>query len=1607
MDPTNRLSTPGLRWDGPATWGAIVFLIGLVFSATLALEVRDGNRQALASLFEQRSSQLSEAVVERVTLYQYGLRGTRGAVLAAGLDSLSHTQFVAYSRSRDLAQEFPGSRGFGFIRRVTPDQLDTFLSRASADRGEVFAPRSLGANEDDRWLIQYIEPEANNRPAIGLDIASEPARRAAAFRAMVSGQPALTSPIQLVQASGAGFLMLLPVYEPGEELESVEQRQRALRGWSYTPLVAEEIFKDLSRQIPNLHFGLTDVTDPGGGLAILGEPLPVERNGLIRRESIELFGRRWQLTTTPDAGLAAELRSPNAAMAFGGGVLTSLLAALLVAVLRLFAERAQASRREQLELVRGIVDASPDAIVVIDGEGRIVESNRQVETLFGRAPQSVVGQDLGELLPAVRPTELAREAPGRTAIGLSTASRQELPARDARGREFPVELHLRPLELQGRKLVVATLRDVSEARAAVQRIQGSEARWRELANSMPQLVWTCRGDGPCDFLSAQWQAYTGIDEESQLGFGWLEQVHPDDRERLMTRWNESVSRHGTFSVEFRIRRHDGVYRWFDTRAEPILDEAGQIRTWIGSNTDIEDRKQAEAELLRLNASLEAEVRERTAALRRSSALQSAVLESAGYSIIATDTEGLITLFNPAAEAMLGYSAVEMIGRQTPAIIHVGDEVAARAASLSEELRKDVPLGFEAFVAKARLGGPDENEWTYVRKDGSRFPVRLKVSAMRDESGVITGFLGIAVDLTESRRREEALSKARQDALQIGHDLRTILDAMPSMVAYWDRDLRNRFANHAYRDWFGVDPERLPGTHLRDLLGSEMFEANRPYVEGALAGQTQQFERLIGHRFSLARYVPDIADGETRGFYAFITDVTALRAATDAAEAASAAKSAFLANMSHEIRTPMNAVMNLCYLLEQTPLNQEQRDLASKMRIASRSLLGLINDVLDLSKIEAGGMSIANEPFSLRRLMLDIEQLMASQAASKRLNFHARTGVEVPDYVRGDSLRINQVLTNLLSNAIKFTDRGEVELKLDGERLPENRIKLHFEVRDTGIGISADALARLFQPFTQADDSTTRRFGGSGLGLAIVSRLVQMMGGKLGVESEPGVGSRFWFSIELPVESQGTLPELAPQALSVLVVDDSEGQREQLVALSRSLGWRAESVATGVDALQRVTDRLRSAQPFDAIIIDWHLPGLDGLATLEELYRSIGDRPSPSIVLVTAGDIGALQALPGSQLADEVLALPVKASGLFNAVHRGVARHSPDSSVQLDERQLSPTLKRLQAVRVLLVDDSSINLDVGQRLLEREGATVRLAADGKQAVDLVAADSSAFDIVLMDVQMPVMDGIEATQRIRQLSGSAQKLPIVALTAGALMEERDRALAAGMDDFISKPFDAESMVLRLRQRVERYLGRPLPLEPKTLSVAAPSGLPAVVGLNLQEALSRVGGDLRLLRSLLRRLLEEFSDFGPGLVVNHDDAERQAIAQLSHKLRGIAGNVGAESLRQAAGELEDCARSPGCAEIPFHLGRIEQQIKSLRLAARDFLADPDQPTEGEATPLTIAELERLRKDLRENRLSALTLAEKLGTGLRDLLGEAGYAELALALQELRFNDALRLLE
>lgn len=425
------------------------------------------------------------------------------------------------------------------------------------------------------------------------------------------------------------------------------------------------------------------------------------------------------------------------------------------------AEQEQRLQLQQQALYRAIINASPLAKLVVDGEGCIIEANVQVGKIFGHRPEALVGKTLEVLLPKAARQRHAELRKGYDREVRSMGARRELYALHADGHEFPVEVLLSPLRLNDRDLTVASVADITEQRAAAQRLRQSEARWRELANSQPQLVWTCAPDGSCDYLSQRWMEYTGLPLEPQLGSRWIEQVHPEDRAALQARWQAAVAARSTFVTEFRIRRHDGVYHWFDTRAEPLLDERGEVLRWIGSNTDIEARKQAEQQLHILNATLENQVVERTAQLQAAASLQRAILTNAGHSIIATRVDGIITLFNPAAEQMLGYTSAEMVDRQTPAVIHDADEVAARALQLSQELQQPVAPGFEVFVAQARRQSSEEREWTYVRRDGSRLPVRLKVSALRASDGTIAGFLGIAVDLTEQRRREVELRTGRQ------------------------------------------------------------------------------------------------------------------------------------------------------------------------------------------------------------------------------------------------------------------------------------------------------------------------------------------------------------------------------------------------------------------------------------------------------------------------------------------------------------------------------------------------------------------------------------------------------------------------------------------------------------------------------------------------------------------------------------------------------------------------------------------------------------------------------------------------------------------------------
>jgi PAS domain S-box-containing protein len=1315
-----RLGQPAVRY------AVMVATIGLILTATAAAMRAEHNDEAIHDDLQTRGAAFGKQVQERLQIYEYGLRGARGAVIGANFHDLNHQRFRNYARSRDIDREFPGARGFGFIRRVFPEHLDTFLAEAGRDRGGPFVLGTLDAAHSEHWVIQYIEPEDRNKQAIGLDIASESRRRAAAIAAMDSGTVQMTAPMTLVQATGQpyqGFLFLIPVYDHDKPLDNVAERRAATLGWAYAPLVLTEVLEDISDDFLDLALEITDITDASADpILATHDTLPMQGGHQYVIE-LPVYGRVWSLRARPDALAAKRLNlTPPGWVAFGGGGITLLLSALGFAI-RLPIDRRQQIAAEAEALSSGVINSSPQAIVVVDEDGHIVQANARVQDILGRMPADLIGQAIEVLIPVAQRHGHQHKRSGYDRAVRRMGARQDLHALHASGREFPVEVMLSPLQLGARRLTVASIVDVTEQRLALERLRESESRWRELANSMPQLVWALTPEGDCEFLSRQWLAYTGVDEQAQLGHGWRAQLHPSDQTVFDRAWAAAAGTVGIFRSELRIRAHDGCYRWFDTQAVPLRDLHGNVTRWIGSNTDIQERKQMEGALRELNQSLEQRVVDRTALLER----------------------------------------------------------------------------------------------------------------------------------------------AR-------HDLCNILDTMPSMVAYWDRHQINRFANHAYRDWFNVDPETVPGTHIRDLLGAELYEQNRPHIEAALRGEPQQFERQIGAHYSLARYLPDRDGDDIKGFYAFVTDVTDIRRAAEAAEAANAAKSAFVANMSHEIRTPMNAVLNVAYLLAQSPLDGDQKGLVDKLDIAGRALMALIDDILDLSKIEAGEMAIAHEPFSLHTVLDEAVKLARPASRRKGLTCTLHRPDTLPDRLVGDAHRLGQILNNLLGNAVKFTAEGSVTLAVRCLPSATGDVALAFDVRDTGIGIAAELQPRLYQPFVQADITTTRRFGGTGLGLAVVKRLVDLMGGRMELNSTAGTGSCFTVYLTLPACDSATTADLAPPRL------------------------------TGTNP--------RSGH------------------------------------------------------------------------------------------------KRLAGRRILVVDDSAINLDIADKILTLHGATVVRAEDGRAALAVLDHSPDTVDLVLMDIQMPVMDGLEATRSIRARKRFTD-LPIVAITAGALANERQAAMDAGMNAFVVKPFNPEGLL----QRIDTLLtasASSVPTEGMLDRDHAPAS-DAALEFDLSGALARVDGDHAFLATLLQQFAARYGNDNVLPPTTADDATAlEHLARQAHALRGAAANVGGSALVAAAGLLEQRCRSGQLTTVAAALKTCREQLDTFLTVAADWRdsvptsAIPAIPSPPQATPAYVA---RVRALLQEHRLEALE-AIAAGIDWSELLGVDNARAFNAAAEALDFDGALILM-
>ena len=1688
------------------------------------------NRTEASERFDALAEHVATEVSTRMQTYEYGLRGARGVELTAPGQHAQREAFARYAASRDIKTEFPGARGYGLIRRVPQAHESAFVAAARRDGWPNFSVRQLEPHAGERYVIEFVEPIDNNSQAVGLDVASEANRRQAAEAAMRSGQATLTGPITLVQASGAparAFMLLLPIYRPGAAVATAAEREAAAIGWSFAPLVIDDVLKGLQHDTRLYALSLRDVAGADTHTFYATPHSATDATiGLQQRRSLAIFGRTWQAELRATPAFVQSLRQPRpASTALAAATLGAMALALLALWLRL--ARGKESQRQEQARRAAIVDASDDAVIGATPTGIVTDWNGGAERLFGFVAAEALGRRMTELLlPSERTTEgntiLAQLARGERVATFETTRMH----RD--GRLIDVAITASPiLGRDGRCIGIAkTVRDIGATQRARQALAELNATLeaqvseraaqlataqhdlRSILDALPSVVGYCDSHLHIRFANLACGSWFGIDQARiqglhirdvvgaryELGLPYMQAAlrgeaqtfersittpgrgerhalgHyvPDvvagevrgfyvlmhdvtelvegrlklaavqrDHEALygivqqhtlvtasdpsgrITAVNDAfcalagygrdeligqpyrlfhAAQHdGAFQAELAqclaqdrmawrgeiaIRAKDGSTHWAFTIIAPIVSGDGTVEGYRSIGNDITAAKLAEQRLRSSEAFLDRvgqiagvggwEVDLRTRTLLWSD--QTRRIHEVEPDYVPT-MDAAIDFYAPQARPVIEAAVRQGIEHGTPwdlelpFVTALGRAIWVRAVGTAEfagatPVRlvgafQDVTerrlaqsnLAYERQLMSALLETlPDQ---IYFKDRDSRF-LRINPALARrfglDDAAAAVGKSDVDFFNAEHATRTAAIERGIVDSGQAVIDLEeqeTWLDRAPtwnlatkmplhdaegqvigtfgisrdiSARKQMEAELRQTMALlHAVLDSathsaivavkpdgmvsvFNSGAQKMLGYRSDEVVGrvkslifhdpdelrrhaqalsaqlGRKVHAGKVIVEPTMLGEAREWSycRKDGGVVPVSLAVTAMRDSEGQlfGYLGIAHDISrqkaaerSLREAVHRANQANRAKSQFLANMSHEIRTPMNAVIGLAYLLERTRLDKEQASTLAKIKLASTALLGIINDVLDLSKIEASEMHIERAPFSPATLLTELAQLMSMQAEVKGIDFVVDVPRHLPEALQGDATRLRQVLTNLLANAIKFTQRGSVRLHVHKLPASADTVRLRFVAQDTGIGIGAESLPRLFSPFAQADTSTTRKFGGTGLGLSIVKQLVTLMGGEVGVSSHLGVGSEFWVELSF-------------------------------------------------------------------------------------------------------------------QICDPVLALPYATA--------------PTSS--------GPGLR---GVRVLVVDDSAINQEVAQRILELEGASVCTANNGQEAVDHLLAHAAEIDIVLMDVQMPVLDGHDATRRIRTGLG-LNKLPVIALTAGVSSGEQQRAEAAGMNGVIGKPFDPAALVSCIRSHVAvDGSAAQGPILPRKLTSLA--CWPQIAGVDGQDVATRLGGDVALFRSMLKRLLRDFDDLGQTSV---DTPALPRLAARLHNLKGSAGTLGAKRIARLAAKAEVASRAGAGALVAPLLAHLAKALQSLRHHATPALHEPAEedtavPQAQGSARLDLLALAQLQRQLRGSELSAIDGFAALTPQLRANMDSSAFANLREQIDNLQFDDAARTLE
>jgi PAS domain S-box-containing protein len=973
------------------------------------------------------------------------------------------------------------------------------------------------------------------------------------------------------------------------------------------------------------------------------------------------------------------------------------------------------------------------------------------------------------------------------------------------------------------------------------------------------------------------------------------------------------------------------------------------RAWhaVGTMRDITEQKRAEA------------------ALRESEEKHRLLIENSHDIIYTLTADAVFTFVSAAWTALLGHVEAQVVGQPLARFVHPDD----------------LP-GLLSFLEGAGKTAEREESVEYRVQDlyGSWFWHTSSAVPLRDEDGAVAGFEGIARDITAQKQAEDAIERFRVGFEQgaVGQSL-TSLDgrfievnaALAAMVGYSIEDLAGRrFSDLAHPD------DRPVGDAAQNELTSEKgvrrFEKRYITRDGAIVWADVNVALVCNKR------------GDPDYFVATFVDITARKEAEEglretnvqlelaiaraielAAEAdqANAAKSEFLANMSHEIRTPMNGVIGMTGLLLDTPLDQEQRRYAETVRTSGESLLAILNDILDFSKIEAGKMELETLDFDLRTLLNDFAVLLATRAHETGLEFICAAAPDVPGHLSGDAGRLRQILLNLAGNAVKFTHHGEVAVRASLEWEADAEVMLRFSVKDTGIGIPADKQGLLFQKFTQADASTTRKYGGTGLGLAISKQLAEMMGGEIGLVSEEGKGSEFWFTARFAKQAnreRNVAPPADIHGARILVVDDNATNREVLTAQLEAWGARPDEALGGSGALVALSQARDENDPYAAAILDMQMPGMNGA----ELARAIKADPylaRTTLVLMTSLG-GRNDAREMEEIGfDAYLVKPVRQSDLFDCLAGVLAGPVVAGADETEPTPLGPAHDstdevRRGAVRILLAEDNITNQQVALGILKKLGYRADAVANGAEAIR--SLETIPYDLVLMDVQMPEMDGLQAACRIRD-PGSAvlqHGIPIVAMTAHALAGDRESCLEAGMNDYVTKPVSPRALSEALGRWLPRGAATPRSVPaasesagpksagPKSAGPAAPATGKEVELPVFDRAgmLARMMGDEELARLVVDGFLEDVPTHVEALKCCLESDDATGALRAVHTIKGASANVGGEALRAAALETERAGQSGGMKAIIARVPILESQLARLSEAMRNF-AGPEGADSG----------------------------------------------------------------